>query len=154
MAVVGNGHLPDSELVARLRKNAHRWAPGAQCANEAVTASGLSRRAFYRRQVDYDGPVTALWGDRDRLVPDAHRDGVVTAFPHAQVSVWKKMGHHPQYQRPSELAQFIEAACGRARPREGAAASGGKPPRGRMPPAARALERPTGDSSPELPAVA
>jgi branched-chain amino acid transport system permease protein len=154
MAVVGNGHLPDSELVLRLRKNAHRWAPGAQCANEAVTASGLSRRAFYRRQVDYDGPVTALWGDRDRLVPHAHRDGVVTAFPHAQVSLWQKMGHHPQYQRPSELAQFIEAACGRARPREGAAASGGKPPRGRVPAATPALKRPTGDSSPELPAVA
>ena len=40
MAVVGNGHLPDHELIARLRKNAHRWAPGAECANEAITASG------------------------------------------------------------------------------------------------------------------
>jgi pimeloyl-ACP methyl ester carboxylesterase len=112
MAVVGNGHLPDSELVARLRQNAHRWAPGATCANEAVTAAGRSPRAFYRRRLDYDGPVMALWGDRDRLVPLAHRDGVMTAFPQAQVSVWKKMGHHPQRERPRELAQFIEAACG------------------------------------------
>ena len=111
MAVVGNGHLPDPELVARLRKNAYRWAPGAECANEAITASGLSPRAFYRRQLDYHGPVLALWGDRDRLVPLAHRDGVMTAFPQAQVSVWKKMGHHPQRERPSELARFIEAAC-------------------------------------------
>jgi pimeloyl-ACP methyl ester carboxylesterase len=111
MAVVGNGHRPDSELVARLRKNAYRWAPGAQCANEAITASGLSPRAFYRRQIDYHGPVRALWGDRDRLVPLAHRDGVTTAFPHAQVSVWKGMGHHPQRERPNELALFIQAAC-------------------------------------------
>ena len=124
MAVVGNGHLPDPELVARLRKNAHRWAPGAQCANEAITASGLSARAFYRRRLDYHGPVLALWGDRDRLVPLAHRDGVMTAFPQAQVSVWKKMGHHPQRERPSELAQFIEAACGRVRPSAQAAAIG------------------------------
>jgi hypothetical protein len=57
----------------------------------------------------------ALWGDRDRLVPLAHRDGVMTAFPQAQVSVWGKMGHHPQRERPSELAQFVEAAC-HARP--------------------------------------
>jgi hypothetical protein len=32
------------ELLARLRDNAHRWAPGAVCANEAITASGLSTR--------------------------------------------------------------------------------------------------------------
>lgn len=118
MAVVGNGHLPDPELAVRLRKNAFRWAAGAACANEAVTESGVSPRAFYRRQLEYAGPVLALWGDRDRLVPLAHRDGVMTAFPQAQVSVWKKMGHHPQRERPTELAQFIEAACSRAGPSE------------------------------------
>jgi len=113
MAVVGNGHLPDLELVSRLRKNAHRWAPGAECANQAITASGLSPRAFHRRQIDYHGPVLALWGDRDRVVPVAHRDGVMTAFPQAQISVWTKMGHHPQRERSSELARFIESACSR-----------------------------------------
>jgi pimeloyl-ACP methyl ester carboxylesterase len=154
MAVIGNGHLPDPELVARLRKNARRWAAGAECANQAITASGLSPRAFYRRQIDYHGPVMALWGDRDRLVPLAHRNGVMTAFPQAQVSVWKKMGHHPQRERPSELAQFIEAACGRSRATVPHAPSGSKRPRklvGRS-----ALTRPrlrAGDAG-ELPAVA
>ena len=117
MAVIGNGHLPDPELVARLRKNAHRWALGAECANEAITASGRSRRAFYRRQLDYHGPVLALWGEHDRLVPLAHRDGVMTAFPHARVSVCRRRWVTIlQRERPSELAQFIEAACGSARP--------------------------------------
>ncbi len=129
MAVVGNGHRPDPELVARLRKNAHRWAPGAECANEAITASGLSPRAFYRRQLDYRGPVLALWGDHDRVVPLAHRDGVMTAFPHAQISVWKKMGHHPQRERASELARFIEAACARGLPSPSSAAPGRQPHR-------------------------
>ena len=115
-----NWHLPDAELAERLRKNAFRWAAGAGCANEAITASGLSPRAFYRRRLEYAGPVLALWGDRDRLVPLAHRDGLMTAFPHAQVSVWKKMGHHPQRERPSELAQFVESACSHARPSEAA----------------------------------
>ena len=154
MAVVGNGHLPDLELVARLRKNARRWAPGAECGNEAVTASGRSPGAFYRRRLGYDGPVMALWGDRDRLVPLAHRDGVMTAFPQAQISVWKKMGHHPQRERPSELAQFIEAACDRAHPRARGAASGGKPPRRRVPAAALTSQQPTAGSAGKLSAVA
>ncbi|MDQ6818825.1 MAG: alpha/beta hydrolase [Actinomycetota bacterium] len=154
MAIVGNGHLPDSELVARLRKNASRWAPGAECANEAVTASGLSRGAFYRRQLDYHGPVLALWGDRDRLVPLAHRDGVMTAFPQAQVSVWKKMGHHPQRERPSELARFIEAACGPIRASAGGTASGSKSMHGGSPTAALTPEPLTAGGEDELPAVA
>jgi pimeloyl-ACP methyl ester carboxylesterase len=111
MAVVGNGHLPDRQLIARLRKNAYRWAPGAACANEAITAAGLSDRAFQCRRLDYRGPVQALWGDRDRLVPLTHHHGVMTAFPQAQVSVWEGMGHHPQRERPNELAQLIQAAC-------------------------------------------
>ena len=153
MAVVGNGHLPDPELVARLRKNAYRWAPGAECANEAITASGRSRNAFYRRQLDYHGPVLALWGERDRLVPLAHRDGVMTAFPQAQVNVWKKMGHHPQRERPSELAQFIEAACGRSLPSARHAASGSKPPRTRVL-AVRSTPQPLAAGVDEFPAVA
>jgi pimeloyl-ACP methyl ester carboxylesterase len=152
MAVVGNGHLPDRELVARLRKNAYRWAPGAACANEAIMASGRSRRAFYRRQLDYRGPVLALWGEHDRLVPVAHRDGVMTAFPQAQVSVWKNMGHHPQRHRPSELARFIEAA--HARPSAYRAASSSTPPRTRVPAAALTPQPPTAADASELPAVA
>ena len=154
MAVVGNGHLPDLELVARLRKNAYRWAPGAACANEAITASGLSDRAFYRRQLDYRGPVLALWGERDRLVPPAHRDGVMTAFPQAQVSVWKKMGHHPQRERPSELARFIQAACASALPSARGAASDCKPQRRRVPAAALTPQPLTAGGAGELPAVA
>ena len=151
MAVVGNGHRPDPELLARLRKNAHRWAPGAACANEAITASGFSDRAFYRRQLDYHGPVLALWGERDRLVPLAHRDGVMTAFPQAQLSVWK-MGHHPQRERPSELARFIDAACPRARPSARDAATGSKPRRTRVR-AVRFTPLPLAAGTGELPGV-
>ena len=156
MAVVGNGHLPDAELVARLRKNAHRWAPGAACANEAITASGRSHRAFHRRELEYHGPVLALWGEHDRLVPLAHRDGVMTAFPHAQVNVWKKMGHHPQRERPRELALFIEAACGHTHPSARDALSERKLPSRRLPAAAlppQPQPLPAGGAG-ELPAVA
>ena len=154
MAVIGNGHRPDPELVARLRKNAHRWAPGAACANDAITASGRSPRAFYRRQLDYHGPVLALWGEHGRLVPLAHRDGVMSAFPHAQISVWKKMGHHPQRERPTELAQFTQAACTRAPPSAHSAVPSSAPSPSRAPAAALAPQPLTASSASELPAVA
>ena len=94
-----------------------------------------------------------MWGDRDRLVPLAHRDGVMTAFPQAQLSVWKKMGHHPQRERPSELAQFIEAACGHVLPSAHSAATSGKPRRGRVL-AVRFTPQPLAAGAGELPAVA
>ena len=127
MAVIGNGHRPDPELVERLRKNAHRWAPGAACANEAITASGFSDRAFYRRRLDYHEPVLALWGDRDRLVPLAHCDGVMTAFPQAQLSVWKRWAtilsasvrasSHSSSKPPAAASSRARAAPRRAEPR-------------------------------------
>ena len=88
---------------------------------------GARRARFTHRQLDYQGPVEALWGDRDRLVPPAHRGGVMTAFPQAKVSIWKKMGHHPQRERPNELARFIEAARGQAGAGAPGVASGSKP---------------------------
>jgi hypothetical protein len=79
----------------------------------------------------------------------------MTAFPHAQVSVWNKMGHHPQRERPSELGRFIEAACGSARVSVLGAASGSKPRRKRMQPAAPAPQPLiTVGGAGELPAVA
>ena len=117
MAVVGNGQLPDPEHVARLRKNAHRWAPGAACANEAITASGRSRRAFYRRELDYHGPVLALWGEHDRLVPLAHRDGVMTAFPQARGQRLEEDGP-PSPARTSARARTVHRSRLRPRPSE------------------------------------
>ena len=154
MAVIGNGHLPDPELVARLRKNAHRWAPGAECANEAITASGRSRRAFYRREPDYHGPVLALWGEHDRLVPLAHRDGVMAAFPQAQVSIRKRWVTILSASVRAGRAMFIEAACGGARPSARGAASSGTPPPWPSPAAALTPQRLTADGTSELPAVA
>ena len=77
----------------------------------------------------------------------------MTAFPQAQLNVWEKMGHHPQRERPSELARFIEAACGHAVASARGAASSSKPVRRRvlavpstLPPLAAGVS--------ELPAVA
>jgi pimeloyl-ACP methyl ester carboxylesterase len=35
----------------------------------------------------YRGPVVAVWGDRDRLVPVSHHHGVRAAFPQARIEI-------------------------------------------------------------------
>jgi pimeloyl-ACP methyl ester carboxylesterase len=116
MAMVGNGRTPDREMLGRLRSGALRTTPGVQMAVKATADAGRSKDAFYRRQVDYHGPVRALWGSKDLVVPRSHADGVLTAFPQARVTVWDGMGHHPQRERAADLPRFVEHAAAKARP--------------------------------------
>jgi pimeloyl-ACP methyl ester carboxylesterase len=102
---------PSPAMMARMSAQAHRVGPGAQAATVALAAAAVSERALFRRQVRYDGPVCALWGEHDRLVPAQQAAGVRHAFRQAKVSVWAGMGHHPQHERPEQLAAFVEACC-------------------------------------------
>ena len=113
--MVTNGHKPDSSTLSRTKGRAFSSLPGARDATRAVVAAGLSKRAFHRRRLGYDGPVTALWGEHDRLVPRSHASGVRRALPQARIEIWPGMGHHPQHERPEPLRQFIERACSGAR---------------------------------------
>jgi pimeloyl-ACP methyl ester carboxylesterase len=115
MTMVTNKLPPAREIVKRTMRSAGRATPGAVDATKAIVSAGRDPQGFAYRRVWYDGPVGVLWGDRDRLVPISHLRGVRRAFPQARVTVWEGMGHHPQAERPSELARFIEATCARAR---------------------------------------
>ena len=68
-------------------------------------------------------------------------------------SVWKRMGHHPQRERPSELARFIEAACACGRP-SGRDAATGSQPRSTRVLAVRFTPHPLAAGVGELPPVA
>ncbi|MGZ4267982.1 MAG: alpha/beta fold hydrolase [Solirubrobacteraceae bacterium] len=107
--MVSNGAASEPGVLDRVVTHAGHLAPGAREATRAVVAAGLSTNAFHRRRVAFDGPVTAVWGDRDRLVPPSHADGVRAAFPHARCRLWRRMGHHPQRERPRELLRLLEA---------------------------------------------
>lgn len=108
-AFVTSGLLPSEELRRRLAADAWRLGPGLEAAIEALAVAGRSPRAFYRRGVAYDGPVTAVWGDRDALVPPGHVRGVIAALPQATVHRWPGMGHHPQRERPAALAALVRS---------------------------------------------
>jgi pimeloyl-ACP methyl ester carboxylesterase len=115
---VAHGRLPSRDLTDRLRRRAFQSAPGVRTAVAAIAAAGRSKRGFHARAVGFDGPVAALWGARDALVPLDHSGAVKAALPQAHLEVWPRMGHHPQRERPAQLARFIErhaAAAPRAR---------------------------------------
>jgi pimeloyl-ACP methyl ester carboxylesterase len=121
---VAHRRLPSRDLMTRLRRRAFRSASGVRAATEAIAAAGRSGHGFADRTIDFDGPVAALWGDRDALVPLGHIAALRNALPQAHVEVWRGMGHHPQRERPEPLIAFLEAhavrcrPCGRQRPPE------------------------------------
>jgi pimeloyl-ACP methyl ester carboxylesterase len=108
--MVSNGHEPEPDVIERVTASAAALVPGAVAATQAVVAAGLSKRAFHRRGLDYDGRVLALWGDRDRLVPVSHADGVTAALPQAEVEVWAGIGHHPQRECSGALLDLLARA--------------------------------------------
>jgi pimeloyl-ACP methyl ester carboxylesterase len=110
VAMVTNGALPEPEVVSRLTGRGARLVAGAREATRAVVDAGRSPKAFHRRRVRYGGPVYAVWGDRDRLVPPSHRHGVRAAFPRAQIELWAGMGHHPLAERFDDLIALISRA--------------------------------------------
>jgi pimeloyl-ACP methyl ester carboxylesterase len=111
--LVANGRLPSRDLTERLRRRAFQSSPGVRVAVQAIAAAGRSRRGFHRREVGFDGPVAALWGARDALVPLDHTKAVKRALPQTHLEIWPRMGHHPQRERPAQLARFIELHAAR-----------------------------------------
>lgn len=112
--MVTAGQTPEPELVAQLGRRASVALPGTLAATRAVVAAGLSQRAFHRRPIAFAGDVTAIWGDRDRLVPRAHAEALQRALPQARLQIWAGMGHHPQCERLAELASVIEGSVAQA----------------------------------------
>ena len=109
-SMVTNGTAPDTDVVERVISRGGELVVGAREGTRAVVDAGRSHDAFHRRRIDYDGPVLAVWGDHDRLVPVSHRHGLKTAFPQACVQVWHGMGHHPLSERFDRLLALITKA--------------------------------------------
>jgi pyruvate dehydrogenase E2 component (dihydrolipoamide acetyltransferase) len=99
---------------ARVKARARQALPGARTATMAVVAAGGSASdAFHRRSIAFQGPVTAVWGDHDRIVPREHAAGVRRAFPQANIELWPGIGHHPQRECPEQLHRLVHMACRR-----------------------------------------
>jgi pimeloyl-ACP methyl ester carboxylesterase len=108
ITMVANGKPPERDVVERVTSRGRSLVDGAREGTRALRDAGRSPNAFHRRRVRYDGPVHAVWGDRDRLVPSSHRDGVGVAFPQSHIHVWTGMGHHATSERPDDLIQLVQ----------------------------------------------
>jgi pyruvate dehydrogenase E2 component (dihydrolipoamide acetyltransferase) len=116
MTFVSHRRLPPRELLGRVAGNAKGASAGVRSAILAMSHAGHAEDALHRRELSFGGPVAAVWGEHDALVPPAqHAQGLLLAAPHAHVEVWERMGHHPQRERPLDLARFIELRASRAR---------------------------------------
>lgn len=111
---VAHHRLPSRDLMGRIVRRSFRSGPGVSAAVQAVAAAGRSERAFAARTIDFAGPVAALWGEHDAMVPREHIAALKRALPQTHVEVWEGMGHHPQRERPRQLAKYIERHAARA----------------------------------------
>lgn len=124
--LVAHRRLPSADLVARLSRGALRAGRGARMAVEAVAAAGREAGGAHATPpFAFEGPVAAVWGARDALVPPAHAAALARAYPQARVEVWDGMGHHPQRERAAQLDHFLTRAAWSSRTR--AAARWGAP---------------------------
>ncbi len=111
---VAHHRLPSRDLMGRIVRRSFRSGPGVSAAVQAIAAAGRSERAFAARTIDFAGPVAALWGEHDAMVPREHIGALKRALPRTHVEVWDGMGHHPQRERPRQLAEYIERHAARA----------------------------------------
>jgi pimeloyl-ACP methyl ester carboxylesterase len=124
VTMVTNGKCPEPGLVERVTTRGPCLVSGvregARSLAKAGGRAGWQAGSRTRRRIAYEGPVHAVWGERDRLVPLSHRHGVRAALPQTRIHVWKGMGHHPARERADALLAVVEQAVldGRAHRRQ------------------------------------
>ncbi len=109
--MISGGLAAEPEVLQRVIDGRGQLTAAAVAATKAIVRGALSENGLAHRRAAYRGPVTVLWGDRDRLVPIGHLPAVARAFPQVDAQVWPGMAHHPQHERPAELSALIEHTC-------------------------------------------
>ena len=117
-AIVGNGCGIDTALAASLSSGASSrkdFTHGLRMGLRALARVSADGGAYAREPHIYGGPVSALWGEVDQLVPAGHGAGVLRAFPAADLIRMPDVGHDPQRECPSEVALAVAGAASERR---------------------------------------
>ena len=125
LAPAGFGRIASAELAtapglcraatAALPRMLRRRGIAVHCTATVVEASRRATVALVRagrsaaRMAAYRGPVTALWGSADTVVPPRHGRGVLASFPQTDVVLMDGVGHHPQHERAAALRELVSA---------------------------------------------
>lgn len=108
----------DSSLATKERID-HALAIGSQpetgpalheLSRKQATARGVRRqwqRELLAEANKYPRPTLITWGDRDRILPVRQLDAARRSFPHAQVRLFRGIGHAPQIECPDEFAELL-----------------------------------------------
>ena len=97
--------LPE-ELRERLVESRETMVPGVRQGMHVLRR--LSIDPF--SESDYDGPVDALLGRHDHMVPlKQTTKGILRVFPKAEITEVDGIGHHPQVEKPDFTLRWIAA---------------------------------------------
>ncbi len=110
---VSGGKPAHPALSARLMAHALRAGPGAEAGLRAL--ADMSRGGGHSSRRAYPGPVTALWGGSDKLIPAGHAEAMASCYPQARQVTWEDLAHHPQVEQPRRLVALVEHGAARAR---------------------------------------
>ncbi len=73
-----------------------------------VDYRGQCVSALSRLSSRKDLPIMAIWGDQDAIIPVEHAYAVQEVRPDIRLEVLSGVGHFPQAERPTEVAELID----------------------------------------------
>ncbi|MFP5309823.1 MAG: alpha/beta fold hydrolase [Actinomycetes bacterium] len=91
------------EVVQYLRDRGYRLAVAAAARHLA----GERADTYWTRLASLSVPSLWIFGRQDRLVSHRYAARVKQALPHAQVEVWDRIGHVPQFEAPERTTTAI-----------------------------------------------
>ena len=83
----------------------------------AAALAGTHRRHLDPDAVPVDVPVTVVWGDQDRILPDPDCQKQSMAPRHARWVRLSDCGHVPMWDQPQQTVRLIEQTADAAQPR-------------------------------------
>jgi pimeloyl-ACP methyl ester carboxylesterase len=73
-----------------------------------VDYRGQAVSALNRLHLTSQLPTMAIWGDQDQIIPVSHAYAAQAARPASRLEVLAGVGHFPQVERPTEVADLID----------------------------------------------
>lgn len=94
------------DVLIHLDDRGYRLAVMA-CARWLGGERATGRNGYWSRLCDLQVPSLWIFGDRDVLVDHRYAERVTEALPHAQVEVWRNIGHVPQFEAPERTNEAV-----------------------------------------------
>jgi pimeloyl-ACP methyl ester carboxylesterase len=102
-AAVSGGVRPQGSL---LQRTSLLEMGSVADAIHALAISGGEGGLRFRRRF-YPGPVAAIWGREDALIPHSHIEHLCQTLPQTELEILDGIAHHPQAENPERVTAFL-----------------------------------------------